>query len=46
MQRIIYPDGLKEYFEHDEEGRLLKHIDTKGLVTEYKYNQVGLLAAY
>ncbi|WP_436462649.1 RHS repeat-associated core domain-containing protein [Acinetobacter seifertii] len=43
LQRIIYPDGLKEYFEHDEEGRLLKHIDTKGLVTEYKYNQVGLL---
>ncbi len=43
LQNIIYPDGLKEYFEHDEEGRLLKHIDTKGLVTEYKYNQVGLL---
>ncbi|MDC5083774.1 RHS domain-containing protein [Acinetobacter baumannii] len=43
LQSIIYPDGLKEYFEHDEEGRLLKHIDTKGLVTEYKYNQVGLL---
>lgn len=43
LQSIIYPDGLKECFEHDEEGRLLKHIDTKGLVTEYKYNQVGLL---
>ncbi|TEU25877.1 RHS repeat protein [Acinetobacter seifertii] len=43
LQSIIYPDGLKEYFEHDEEGRLLKHIDTKGLVTEYKYNRVGLL---
>ncbi len=43
LQSIIYPDGLKEYFEHDEEGRLLKHTDTKGLVTEYKYNQVGLL---
>ncbi|OCZ52662.1 RHS repeat-associated core domain-containing protein [Acinetobacter seifertii] len=43
LQSIIYPDGLKEYFEHDEEGRLLKHINTKGLVTEYKYNQVGLL---
>ncbi|MGC9659560.1 type IV secretion protein Rhs [Acinetobacter pittii] len=43
LQSIIYPDGLKEYFEHDEEGRLLKHIDTKGLVTEYKYNKVGLL---
>ncbi|MEX5753261.1 RHS repeat-associated core domain-containing protein [Acinetobacter baumannii] len=43
LQSIIYPDRLKEYFEHDEEGRLLKHTDTKGLVTEYKYNQVGLL---
>ncbi|MGM1136800.1 RHS repeat-associated core domain-containing protein [Acinetobacter baumannii] len=43
LQSIIYPDGLKEYFEHDEEGRLLNHTDTKGLVTEYKYNQVGLL---
>lgn len=43
LQSIIYPDGLKEYFEHDEEGRLLKHTDTKGLLTEYKYNQVGLL---
>ncbi|MFH3733120.1 RHS repeat protein, partial [Acinetobacter baumannii] len=30
LQSIIYPDGLKEYFEHDEEGRLLKHTDTKG----------------
>ncbi|MDN8439848.1 DUF6531 domain-containing protein, partial [Acinetobacter baumannii] len=27
LQSIIYPDGLKEYFEHDEEGRLLKHTD-------------------
>jgi RHS repeat-associated protein len=43
LQSIIYPDGLKEYFEHDEEGRLLKHTDMKGLVTEYKYNRVGLL---
>ncbi|WP_168400169.1 RHS repeat-associated core domain-containing protein [Acinetobacter indicus] len=43
LQSIVYPDGLKEHFEHDEEGRLLKHIDTKGLVTKYKYNQVGLL---
>lgn len=43
LETIIYPDGLKEYFEHDEEECLLKHIDTKDLVTEYKYNQVGLL---
>lgn len=43
LETIIYPDGLKEDFEHDEEGCLLKHIDTKGLVTEYKYNQVDLL---
>ncbi|QNX32824.1 RHS repeat-associated core domain-containing protein [Acinetobacter seifertii] len=43
LETIIYPDGLKEHFKYDEEGRLLKHIDTKGLVTEYKYNRVGLL---
>lgn len=43
LQAIIYPDGLKEQFEHDEEGRLLKHTDSKGLITQYKYNQVGLL---
>ena len=43
LQSIVYPDGLKEHFEHDEEGRLLKHIDTKGLVTEYQYNATGLL---
>lgn len=44
LQAIIYLDGLKEQFEHDEEGRLLKHTDSKGLITQYKYNQVGLLA--
>ncbi|MDS7928269.1 RHS repeat-associated core domain-containing protein [Acinetobacter sp. V102_4] len=44
LETIIYPDGLKEHFEHDEEGRLLQHTDTKGLVTQYQYNQVGLLA--
>uniref|UniRef100_UPI00148EFC8C RHS repeat domain-containing protein n=1 Tax=Acinetobacter bereziniae TaxID=106648 RepID=UPI00148EFC8C len=43
LQTIIYPDGLKEQFEHDEEGRLLKHIDSKGLITQYQYNPVGLL---
>ena len=43
LQSIIYPDGLKEQFEHDEEGRLLKHIDTQGLNTQYQYNTVGLL---
>ncbi|MDR0235377.1 RHS repeat-associated core domain-containing protein [Acinetobacter sp.] len=43
LQAIIYPDGLKEQFEHDEEGRLLKHTDSKGLTTQYQYNPVGLL---
>ncbi|WP_252715440.1 RHS repeat-associated core domain-containing protein [Acinetobacter bereziniae] len=43
LQTIIYPDGLKEQFEHDEEGRLLKHTDSKGLITQYQYNPVGLL---
>ncbi|WP_179997815.1 RHS repeat-associated core domain-containing protein [Acinetobacter sp. YH12239] len=43
LKTIIYPDEQKEHFEHDQEGRLLKHIDTKGLVTQYHYNAVGLL---
>ena len=43
LQAIIYPDGLKEQFEHDQEGRLLKHTNTKGLSTHYTYNAVGLL---
>ncbi|MZY07138.1 RHS repeat protein [Acinetobacter pittii] len=43
LQSIIYADGLTEHFEHDEEGRLLKHTDTKGFVTQYQYNSVGLL---
>ncbi|WP_180144225.1 RHS repeat-associated core domain-containing protein [Acinetobacter sp. YH12052] len=43
LKTIVYPDGLKEQFEHDQEGRLLKHTDTKGLVTQYRYNTVGLL---
>ena len=43
LETIIYPDGLKEHFKYDEEGRLLKHTNTKGLVTQYQYNQVGLL---
>lgn len=44
LSTIIYPDGLKEHFEHDQEGRLLKHTDTAGQVTAYHYNQTGLLA--
>lgn len=43
LQAIVYPDGLKELFEHDQEGRLLKHTDTNGLTTQYQYNTVGLL---
>ncbi|ENX63357.1 MULTISPECIES: RHS repeat-associated core domain-containing protein [Acinetobacter] len=43
LQAIVYPDGLKELFEHDQEGRLLNHTDTNGLITQYQYNTVGLL---
>lgn len=43
LQAIVYPDGLKELFEHDQEGRLLNHTDTNGLTTQYQYNTVGLL---
>lgn len=44
LKTVIYPDGLKEQFEHDQEGRLLKHTDTAAKVTTYNYNQTGLLA--
>ncbi len=43
LKQLVYPDGLKEQFEHDEEGRLLKHTDTKGLSTQYRYNSSGSL---
>ncbi|MGE8684704.1 MAG: RHS repeat-associated core domain-containing protein [Acinetobacter sp.] len=43
LKTIIFPDGQEEHFEHDQEGRLLKHIDMAGKVTTYQYNTVGLL---
>lgn len=43
LKTIIYPDDQKEHFQHDQEGRLLKHIDTAGKNTSYQYNKVGLL---
>ncbi|MBO3658124.1 RHS repeat-associated core domain-containing protein [Acinetobacter haemolyticus] len=43
LRTVVYPDGLKEHFEHDEEGRLLKYTDTKGQITQYHYNATGLL---
>ena len=44
LKTIIYPDGLKEYFESDQEGRLFKYVDNAGKVTTYIYNQAGLLS--
>ena len=41
-QKLVI-ETYTEQFEHDEEGRLLKHTDTKGLATQYHYNTVGLL---
>ena len=43
LKTIVYPDRLKEHFEHDQEGRILKHIDTAGKATVYSYNHTGLL---
>ena len=43
LEKIKYSDALAEHFVHDEEGRSLKHTDTKGFITQYQYNAVGLL---
>ncbi|WP_277090328.1 RHS repeat protein [Acinetobacter gerneri] len=43
LKTITYSDGLKEQFDRDQEGRLLRHVGTKGDITQYQYDKTGLL---
>ncbi|WP_139161200.1 hypothetical protein, partial [Acinetobacter baumannii] len=36
--RIIYPDGLEEWFFRDDFGRVTKHVGTDAAVTIYDYD--------
>ncbi|NHC05065.1 RHS repeat protein [Acinetobacter sp. 187] len=44
LEKIKYADGLEENFIHDEEGRLLVHIDATGKVTRYDYDLAGFIS--
>jgi RHS repeat-associated protein len=43
LEAVIHPDGSKEHFLHDAEGRLLAHTDPLGRVTAWKYTAAGLI---
>jgi YD repeat-containing protein len=40
---VVHPDGAKESFLHDAEGRLLTHADPLGRRTEWRYTAAGLI---
>ena len=44
LEKIKYAEGLEEHFVHDEEGRLLVHIDITGKQTRYKYDLAGFIS--
>ena len=39
--RIIYPDGLEEWFFRDDFARVTKHVDRDAAVTIYEYDESG-----
>lgn len=39
--RIIYPDGMEEWFFRDDFARVVKHVDTDAAVTIYEYDDHG-----
>ena len=39
--RIIYPDGMEEWFFRDDFSRVTKHVDTDAAVTIYDYDENG-----
>ncbi|MCU4491830.1 RHS domain-containing protein [Acinetobacter guillouiae] len=41
--RIVYPDGLEEWFFRDDFARVVKHVDTDAAVTIYDYDENGNL---
>jgi YD repeat-containing protein len=45
LEAVIHPDGAKEHFLHDAEGRLLAHTYLLGRTTEWRYTAAGLIDA-
>jgi RHS repeat-associated protein len=43
-EEITLPDGTREHFVHDAEGRLLAHVDAVGRRRRYSYTRAGLVA--
>lgn len=41
--RIVYPDGLGEWYFRDECSRVVRHIDTDAAVNEYEFDENGSL---
>jgi RHS repeat-associated protein len=44
LEAVIHPDGSKEQFCHDAEGRLRAHTDALQRTTAYRYTASGLIA--
>ena len=43
LESIKYPDGTIVKYIHDAEGRVLVFEDSNNQITQFKYNQVGLI---
>ncbi|WP_333668003.1 RHS repeat-associated core domain-containing protein [Acinetobacter guillouiae] len=43
--RIVYPDGMEEWFFRDDFARVTKHVDTDAAVTIYEYDDQGNMIA-
>ena len=43
IHRIVYPDGLGEWYFRDECSRVVRHIDTDAAVNEYEFDENGSL---
>lgn len=41
--RIVYPDGLEEWYFRDECCRVVRHIDTDAAINEYEFDEKGNL---
>lgn len=44
LEAVIHPDGSKEQFRHDAEGRLRAHTDALARTTAYRFTASGLIA--
>lgn len=41
--RMVYPDGLGEWYFRDECSRVVRHIDTDAAVNKYEFGENGNL---